>query len=924
MGDYVDQVIFRATAPKGPLPGLDDVHKKLIGIGSALDALNGRLAGLGTMTAFKRTKAELQDLLKTAVGTKSMPVKKVGEVLGVPDIKDFERFVTRWKSLHKDMARTMFESGNKGGGFASTGSAATMAQKYFTQALKNAKEPVAMLRAMFGGGSGSAPPAAGPAVTASGAVVGGQVHVTIPANQIVATIGPGPIPVIVSGTAGASAGGGSSKGGGGTITPSGVSGTLLEEKITTTAKSRQVQQRELLKAGETVDKFFKDVNGALEPLKEVTTRSALKKAQAKLEGQMAAVKAELAEASAKGGLMGARAALLRKQADMMDSFVSGKTGDRLESMGLGALVKQTQATASKMRERANKVEEAGLAEAQGQMVRDFKARARVRKELDAARKKGQAEAEAEKADELKQLDKRIRDNNRMINARAKSDDRSKKEADKVTEFDRKRSQAAAFKSATYTGADYALNDFLASGGRITGTRVTSGNRQIVAEREFGGKKDTLTVNYGKTAAEVTQLQRALKDTRGEAGYLAGDFVKNTAKVTLWAASVGVLYKTLELARHSMTELIEVGAQMKRLDQVFQGVGGTTVELTDDVLELAAANGRSGREAMESAIQWSRLGLTKAEVNTAVRDSLVAANVAELTTADATERLQGVMQSYGLTVGQLSGFLGELNNLSNTYNATNAAMLDGISRTGAVARQAGIPLHELAGFLAATIGATKQSGANIGNMIKSVTLSLSNPAMQKELRQGFGFEVTGGGAEIKGMSQILGELYSLKYQALNDAQRQSDAVFSICGQDPSQPAGGDAGQLREGAGAGGQRAIQPEFSAETENTRIKAALRAQLVGLTTEWERFVVVQGNRGPVQALHEHRGRLAQRDHAREHRRWQLRRRRCMLGIMTAASAKVLLTGMTMRERERARRGFWAGRKRTIAGLAASLITIT
>jgi hypothetical protein len=56
---------------------------------------------------------------------------------------------------------------------------------------------------------------------------------------------------------------------------------------------------------------------------------------------------------------------------------------------------------------------------------------------------------------------------------------------------------------------------------------------------------------------------------------------------------------------------------------------------------------------------------------------------------------------------------------------------------------GIPLHELAGFLAATIGATKQSGANIGNMIKSVTLSLSNPAMQKELRQGFGFEVTGG-------------------------------------------------------------------------------------------------------------------------------------------------------------------------------------
>jgi len=61
-----------------------------------------------------------------------------------------------------------------------------------------------------------------------------------------------------------------------------------------------------------------------------------------------------------------------------------------------------------------------------------------------------------------------------------------------------------------------------------------------------------------------------------------------------------------------------------------------------------------------------------------------------------------MQNYRLEVGQLATVLGEMNQISNTYNVTNRDLLEGISRTGAVARQAGVPLHELMGFLAATI------------------------------------------------------------------------------------------------------------------------------------------------------------------------------------------------------------------------------
>jgi len=43
--------------------------------------------------------------------------------------------------------------------------------------------------------------------------------------------------------------------------------------------------------------------------------------------------------------------------------------------------------------------------------------------------------------------------------------------------------------------------------------------------------------------------------------------------------------------------------------------------------------------MEAAISWSRLGLSRLQVNEAVRASLIAANVAELDAGEATQHLQ---------------------------------------------------------------------------------------------------------------------------------------------------------------------------------------------------------------------------------------------------------------------------------------------
>jgi TP901 family phage tail tape measure protein len=119
---------------------------------------------------------------------------------------------------------------------------------------------------------------------------------------------------------------------------------------------------------------------------------------------------------------------------------------------------------------------------------------------------------------------------------------------------------------------------------------------------------------------------------------------------------------------------------------------------------------------------------------AVRMSLMAANVAELTAAQATQKLSGIMLAYNLRAKDLGSVLGQLNQVSNTFSVRNADLLEGLSRTAAFARQARLPFAELVGLLRATVGANGQSGANIGNAIKSITVALSNPATQEMLRR----------------------------------------------------------------------------------------------------------------------------------------------------------------------------------------------
>jgi len=255
----------------------------------------------------------------------------------------------------------------------------------------------------------------------------------------------------------------------------------------------QVQRKELLKVGQQVDRFYKEVGGALEPVKDVATTSPLKKAREKLASQVAAVKAELEREVAelqvrKPAIQQVRkpalreeerlkrvAALYRKQAAMMQSFVGRKGNRRQRRRSWSGWARDGgDADAGggfEVESAGGGARGAGHRRAAGAVGAGFPAADELRKELDAARRRGDAEEAKRLAEEKRQLEQRIRSQNKFLTAGQKSDEAKAKTQTKEQE---KREQVrvvaegdATRRRTTHAAAQAEFDDFVQQRGRAS-------------------------------------------------------------------------------------------------------------------------------------------------------------------------------------------------------------------------------------------------------------------------------------------------------------------------------------------------------------------------------------------------------------------------------------------------------------------------
>lgn len=427
-----------------------------------------------------------------------------------------------------------------------------------------------------------------------------------------------------------------------------------------------------------------------------------------------------------------RIALLREEAAAYGSLAKA-----MREAGLGAYAAPYERRSAMLMGRADSAQQAGSAATQAQQLRDAEARAR----RDSANfRKQQAQQAREDADE-------VRRQSEIARARAREEEQRRSQLGTALSNRDARNRFRAF-GGTEGRAMSSEDD----GGRtVTRTRTSEDGRRI-----------QLTERYDKAGQQLGFTIKDLGDkherVKAPVKSLGEQFVSNTAKVALWTSSVSVLYGAMGAMKSGFESAFDLDRKLATLSTVFRGTREEARGLMQDTLALGAAQGRSADEAADAAIRWARMGFTRAQAAEAVRVTLMAANVAEVSAGEAAQHLAAIYQTTGGSIGELAGKLGMMNSLSNTLNVTTKDLLEGFGRVGALAKQAGFSFAEVQGIIGTTASTTARSGAEIGNALKALIVSTSNPEVQAFLKGRFGIDLRDSKGEMRGGSDVMRELF----------------------------------------------------------------------------------------------------------------------------------------------------------------------
>jgi len=340
----------------------------------------------------------------------------------------------------------------------------------------------------------------------------------------------------------------------------------------------------------------------------------------------------------------------------------------------------------------------------------------------------------------------------------------------------------------------------------------------------------------------------------QAGGHALDFhssalLRNAMTYTRWMIPVQAVMGMTSAFMAGVDGAIKVNRQFAILQAVFQGTGEEAQKLKVGVLDLAASQGRSADEAMDAAIRWSRLGLSRVGVLEAVKVSLQAANVAEISSAEAAEQLSAIYATFRLNVGDLAGVLNALNSISNNYNVTVDDMFQGISRVGGIAKQSGLELMDLAGIIGSVVGATGRPGQEVGNAVKFVVSRLAAPDTAKGLKENFKIDLSEPNGDLKDMSKIIRELADI-FPTLNNAQKQTFLSLTAGSRQASRFAL-VLDQYRQGQALAAQAMSDTGVTA-TENQLILESLEGRINSLKTAWTELFTAMGDAGAFERVGE------------------------------------------------------------------------
>jgi TP901 family phage tail tape measure protein len=282
------------------------------------------------------------------------------------------------------------------------------------------------------------------------------------------------------------------------------------------------------------------------------------------------------------------------------------------------------------------------------------------------------------------------------------------------------------------------------------------NKAIQKQAQVVGKDNTALKNVSKSTRTWTQ-----------------QIVKNIGKVAEWGVATGLVFGAIRTLRTAIDDIVDVEFAMAGLTKVMQDGEVRAKGLRGELLALGQQYGELGDAVIEASTEWARLQISTIEIAQNAETALLAQAVAEMEVVQASGFLIASMQQFEQTSLSNIRTLDQWNELSNRMAVRAIDLAQATARAGSVMHNAGDDMAFLNGMTAALVQATKRSGQEIGNAIRTFgtyTFRLRSVALLEQMGIEIRNKATG---NLRRFGDVLTQT-AIKWDTFSDSQQRSIA------------------------------------------------------------------------------------------------------------------------------------------------------
>jgi len=272
------------------------------------------------------------------------------------------------------------------------------------------------------------------------------------------------------------------------------------------------------------------------------------------------------------------------------------------------------------------------------------------------------------------------------------------------------------------------------------------------------------------AGGLKQFHAPLGRITGDLTNFEGALDASIARTLAFGASASVLAGVSAGMRKIVEAGIEVEDQLAQINSILNISSSQLAQFSSDLFDTARNTAQSFDVVSKAALELSRQGLSAEETLERLNNAMILSRLTGMGAEEAVSSLTAAINGFKKEGIDSSDVVNRLANLETKYAVSARDLAQAISRSGAVAQDAGVSFNELISIVTAVQQKTARGGNIIGNGFKSIFTRIQRSSVRETLEE-IGVATSDQTGAFRGAIPILKD-YAAIYDTLSDTERAS--------------------------------------------------------------------------------------------------------------------------------------------------------